>query len=286
MYPPLSRRRLLALAGGVLPVGGCLGAPSDPATATDSPTTTDTTTETDGTATVDRDEPLTRAPGERYETPDGWSLTVENVSVRHGVVQFGTVHPDPRWEPGAQFVAADAAVDGDGAPDPADLNLFVRTDALDRSDRYYVHAEGDADDRRQRFGFPVPTDPAPSRAAVVWRPDEGPLVRWVLGDDRVSALGAAPEFAVESFDVPETAVPESEFEATLTVRNDGDRDGTFLAEVGNAGISDQPEVEFEVPAGETATGMASVDAYFGDSEELEIVLHWEDGTRRRTVRRA
>ncbi|MFB6156381.1 MAG: hypothetical protein ABEJ34_00880 [Haloferacaceae archaeon] len=200
-------------------------------------------------------------------------------------MEFGAAHPDPRWRDGAQFVVADAVVDGDGAPDPAELNLSVRTDTLDRSDRYYVRAEDNEDDRRQRFGFPVPTDPAPSRAWIVWRPEEGPTVRWPLGDDRVAALGAAPTFAVESFETPKTAVPDGDFEVTVTVRNEGDRDGTFLAEAGSAAISDQPEVAVEVPVGETGTGTATVDAYFGDREEMAVVLRWEDGTIRRTVRR-
>ncbi|MFB6304887.1 MAG: hypothetical protein ABEH47_06960 [Haloferacaceae archaeon] len=279
MRPPLTRRRLLALAGAALPVGGCLGSSSDPATGTDRSATT-------GGSTADADGPLTRRAGESHATAEGWSLTVGNVAVRHGIVQFGTVHPDPRWESGSQFVVADATVEGDGAPDPADLRLYVRTDALDRSDRYFVRAETNEDGRRQRFGFPVPTDPAPARAWVVWRPEEGPAVRWSLDEGSVRALGSAPEFVVESFETPSTAVPDDEFEATLGVRNEGERDGTFLAEVGNAAVSDQPEVELDVPAGGTTTGTASVDAYFGDRREMEVVLRWEDGTERRTVRRA
>lgn len=274
----LGRRRLLAL-GTALPlgVGGCLGAPGGDGRP-DGATTDDPTPPSDG--------PVRRAPGERHATADGWSLTVSVVGVRHGVVRFGTVHSDPLWESGAQFVVADAVVDGDGAPAPADLRLFARTDTLDRSDRHYVHAGRTAGAGRQRFGFPVPTDPAPARAAVVWRPDEGPAVRWDLDDASVRALGAAPAFDVESFDAPRTAAPDGEFETTLTVRNDGDRDGRFLAEVGNARASDQPQVAVDVPVGEVVTAAPTVRAHFDDRGDLPVVLRWEGGTERRTVRRA
>ncbi|MFB6080988.1 MAG: hypothetical protein ABEJ81_08325 [Haloferacaceae archaeon] len=286
MRPPVTRRRLLALAGPTLTVGGCLGSSAGDDATTDEQTTAGTTIdETPRRTTTPPDGPVRRAPGERYETADGWSLTVDPVGVQQGVLRFG-VHIDPVWESGSQFLVADVAVDGDGAPDPTDLNIFVRTDTLDRSDRQYVHGETNADGRRQRFGYPVPTDPSPSRAAVVWSPDDGPAVRWSLGSDLVEALGAAPDFAVESFSVPETAVPDDEFEATLSVGNDGDRDGTFLAEVGNALISDQPEVTLDVPVGETVTGHPPVEAHFGDGDELPVVLRWSDGTERRTVRRA
>ncbi|MFB6281387.1 MAG: hypothetical protein ABEH40_05165 [Haloferacaceae archaeon] len=280
MRSPLTRRRLLAFAlGAALPSGGCLGSSGDGAT-------TEATADATAGSPTTGDGPVRRAPGDRHVTEEGWSLTVAAVGVRHGVVQFGTVHPDPLWRDGAQFVVADAVVAGDGAPDPADLRLFVRTDTLDRSDRYYVHAATDADDRRQRFGFPVPTDPAPARAGVVWAPAEGPTVRWALPDGLVRDLGVAPAFAVESFDVPETAAPDDEFEAAVTVRNDGDRDGRFLAEVGNGLVSDQPETTLDVPAGGTATARPTVDARFGDRDELPVVLRWEGGTERRTVRRA
>lgn len=148
-----------------------------------------------------------------------------------------------------------------------------------------MYAPDDAPDRCQRFGFPVSADPGPSRAGVVWRPDDGPAVRWRLPDDLVGALGGGPAFAVESFDAPRTAVPDDEFETTLAVRNEGERNGRFLAEVGNALVSDQPEVTVDVSDGETVTRHPTVRAHFGDGDELAVVLRWEGGTERRTVRR-
>lgn len=253
--------------------------------ASDSPGTatgTDTTTAT-GTDIVPAGS-VTREMGEAYAVDGDPTVTVERPAVRHGVVEFGTVHPDPLWIEGSQFVVADVAVEGRNAPAVTDLDVAVGTDTVDRSRRRYVHAERNTQ-RRQRFGFPVPTDPAPSEAAVVWRPDRGPVVRWSLPDAPVTALGRAPDFGVTSFAVPETATQESTVEATVAVTNDGDRDGRFLAEVGNTSISDQPEVTADVPVGGMVTVTAEVDAYVVEGDEFGVVLRWAGGTQHRTVRR-
>ncbi|MFC6988297.1 hypothetical protein ACFQJD_05430 [Haloplanus sp. GCM10025708] len=282
MRSPATTRRAVVVA--VVSAGaGCLTGQS-PGTPTGSQTTGEpTTSPTPPTPSETPADDRTRAVGDAYETAEGWTVTVENVAVRHGVRKFGTVHVDPVWADGAQFVVADVVVDGDG-PDVTDLDVAVEVDTLDRSGRIYVHSERNADETRQRFGYAVPTDPAPERAALVWRPNAGPTVRWALDSAAVRALGAAPEFSVESFTAPETATG-SELETTLTVRNAGERDGRFLAEVGDAAMSDQPEFALDVPAGETATGRPTVSAHF-DDDEVTVVLRWENGTKERRVRRS
>lgn len=281
MRPPALTRRAVVVAA-IAAGTGCLG-DRRLGTPTDEPPTEPIPSATPTTTTPSSGDPVTREVGEPYETDAGWAVTVENVAVHHGVRKFGTVHVDPAWEDGAQFVVADVTVDGRG-PDVTDLDVAAETDTVDRSGRIYVHSERNADETRQRFGFAVPTDPAPSQAALVWRPDDGPTVRWTLSDGTVDALGVAPAFTVESFATPETATG-STFETELTVRNDGGRDARFLAEVGDAAMSDQPEVTLDVPAGETATKRPSVPAHFGDDDEMTVVLRWEGGTTERTVRR-
>ncbi|MFB6161523.1 MAG: hypothetical protein ABEJ61_10175 [Haloferacaceae archaeon] len=288
MCPPRRREVLRAAAPALALLGGCTST-DGPGTVTDAD---DTTAVPNGAATDTPTAPptdgsretVTRGTGESYDADGGPTVAVSRPAVRHGVVEFGTVHVDPLWEDGAQFAVADVTVEGSNAPDVADLDVAVEADTVDRTGRRYVHAERNAE-RRQRFAFPVPTDPAPSRAAVVWRPADGPAVRWPLSDALVGALGRAPSFRVRSFDAPDTAAQESTVEATVEVENDGERAGRFLAEVGNASISDQPEVTARVPVGETRRVTGGVDAHFVDGDRFDVVLRWAGGTERRTVRR-
>lgn len=270
-----SRRSLLGVLA-TLPLAGCLS--------TDSPTTTTAATSTSdsltATPTATPSEPAIRQPGESFETDD-LTVTVSNLAVRHGMVKAGTVHPDPVWTDGAQFVLADVAVAGDS--DPTDINVTATADTLDeRPDRYFGFAS-ESPDSVQRLGFVIPTDPAPAEASIVW---DGPReVRWPLPDALVAKLGRAPDFSVEKFDVPDSAQAGTAVSVTLEVTNTGVRDGRFLAELGDAAISDQPEIEVSVPAGETVTATESVDARFAEGE-MTVVLRWEGGVRRHTLMKA
>lgn len=283
---PFTRRALLATLGGVFPaLAGCLGGGDAPATATVSPTAAPRTTTRTPTATPA--EPVTRSLGESYETAAGWAVTVGNAAVRKAVVELGGAHYDPVYADG-QYVVTDVTVEGDGAPDLSGANVFVRTDALDRSERRYVADERNADharnaDRvRRRFAFPVPISPAPAEGAVVWRSEARPAVRWTLPADLLAAVARPPAFDLRGFEVRD--VSGEEIGVTLTIANTGSGDGTFLAEVGDAAVSDQPEVSVDVPAGETVTATRRVSA-FGDRDELTVVLRWRDERLERTVRR-
>lgn len=232
-------------------------------------------------STEPTESPPTLAPGESHDA-DGYAVTVSTVGVRHGIAKFGTVHVDPFWTDGAQFLVVDVAVSGDSPPDPADVPVSVAADTLSSSpDRYLVAAETNAE-TRQRLAFVVPTDPAPSRAVVTF---DGAKARWRVPDDAMTALGRTPSFEIESVSVPDTAAPDTEFPVDLTVTNAGERSGRFLAEVGNGAISDQPEVTTDVPVGESVTVTRSVDASFGESETLTVVVRWEGGVIERTVGR-
>jgi hypothetical protein len=276
---PLSRRALLG-ALATLPLTGCLGN-SSPGTATSAtPTDSPTTDRTPTMSPASQSEPIIRQPGEAYET-DNIAVTIEKLAVRHGMVKFGSVHPDPIWKDGSQFVLASVVVEGD--EDPANLDVTVTADTLDeRPDRYYGFVP-DTPESVQPLGFAVPTAPAPSNVAIVWH---GPReVRWPLPDELVTKLGRAPDFSLEGFKVPESASPGTSLDVSLEVANSGTREGRFLAELGDAALSDQPEIEVPVPAGETVTDTQSVDAHFTEGE-MTVLLRWEGGVQRQTVTRA
>lgn len=279
MQSPSRRALLSALA--TLPLSACLGGDGSgtatPATATERPT--DGTQSPTSSPTTSA-KPVVREPGTAYET-DEFAVTVSDLAVRHGMVTFGSVHPDPLWESGAQFLLATVSVTGE--VDPANLRVTATADTLsERPDRYYGFAP-DASASVQPLGFVVPTDPAPTEAAVVWH---GPrTVRWPVPDELVRALGRAPDFSLKDVSVPESARPGGTLDVTFTVANDGARDGRFLAELGNAAMSDQPEIELAVPAGETVTATRSVEARFVEGE-LTVRFQWEGGVQRYTVAKA
>lgn len=276
---PLSRRALLR-AIATLPLTGCLGN-SSPGTATSlTPTDSSTTDRTTTTSPATQSEPIIRHPGEAYET-NGIAVTIETLAVRQGMVKFGSVHPDPIWKEGSQFVVANVAVEGN--VDPATLDVTVTADTLDeRPDRYYGFAP-DTPESVQPLGFTVPTAPAPSTAAIVWH---GPReVHWPLPDGLVTKLGRAPDFSLEAFRVPESASSGTSLDVTLEIANRGTRDGRFLAELGDAALSDQPEIGIPVPAGETVTDTQSVDGHFTEGE-MTVLLRWAGGVQRRTVTQA
>lgn len=270
-----SRRALLGTLA-TLPVTGCLGLFDDTSTPTATPTDPATPTPT-ATPSPTPSEPAIRQPGEAY-VADDVGMTVSDLAVRHGMVTFTGAHPDPTWVDGAQFLLAAVTVAGER--NPADIDVTATADTLaGRPDRSLGFAP-DAADSVQPVGFAVPTDAAISEAAVVWH---GPReVRWPVPADLVAKLGRAPEFSLEDIRAPGTAREGADIEVELDVANTGDRDGHFLAELGNDAISDQPEIEVAVPAGETVTATRTVEARFFDGE-MRVVLRWEGGLERRSV---
>lgn len=232
---------------------------------------------------ITSNRPASLLPGETYETENDWSVAIETVGVYVSINKFGTVHPDPYYADDAQFVVADAVVSGSNAPDPANLNLFVQTDSLDRSGVTYVAAESNQDDVRQRFGFTVPVSPAPNEGAIVWSRDSERSVRWTLPADVLTAIVEPAEFELHAFDAVD--VSGEEVEVLLKVENVGKSDGRFLAEAGNAALSDQPEIAIEVPRGETVATTRQVNARFRDEDEMTVVLRWRDTVLERTIQR-
>lgn len=278
-----SRRAVLSALGTALSasLAGCPETENGTGTSepTPRPMQSRTSSTTQGEPTTPG--PVELDPGDSYTTDAGWSLTVDDVAVRIAVVDTGTTHPDPVWAEDGQFVVADFTVEGSDAPDPANLNVTCRVDTGDALGWTYVDADGPRDERRQRIGFEVPSSPAPTAGAVVWTPDQGPDVRWTLSEATLTSLAQPPEFDLQSFSVADA--PGDEVDATLTVANVGDGDGVFLAEVGPAAMSDQGEVEFAVPAGETRTVTRRVRAESPNDGPTRVVLQWRDTKIERTI---
>lgn len=274
-----SRRAALRTLGIALSasLAGCLGTENGRASTTQLTSETKTPRKSEATTPG----PVELDPDDSYSTDASWSLTVDDVAVRIAVVDTGTIHPDPVWAEDGQFVVADFTVEGRDAPDPANLNVTCRVDTGDALGWTYVDADGPRDESSQPIGFEVPSSPAPTAGAIVWAPDEGPEVRWTLSEATLANLARLPEFELKSFSVADA--PGDEVDATLTVANVGDGDGVFLAEVGAGAMSDQPEVEIAVPAGETRTVTRRVLAGSPNGGPTRVVLRWRDTKIERTV---
>ena len=287
----MKRRRYLALLSAGL--AGCGGLRSD------APETTPTTTAnaSAGDATPTGTPSGTRTPvdperrvlesNEPYRTADGHVVRVSIYRARRGIVEAGTVHDRPLVPADRQFLQVGVDTNGEDAPDPEDLCLAATVDGERPYDGCTARIEAVGGDRRGKLqAVPVPLRFDGDAAAVVWRRDGAPDVRWTVSDRTLDALGTPPEFVVEEFAVPETVADGEPFEVEITVSNDGRRTGWFVAEVGPASRSDGLDVEIPYDPGETRAVTRELRASFGDGDEMPVRLDWDRDAIEKTVRRA
>jgi hypothetical protein len=99
-------------------------------------------------------------------------------------------------------------------------------------------------------------------------------------DRIVERLGTGPQFSVEGVSV--TAGDEPVL--TLTVRNDGDRDGTLYVNVSGSKVQDGNEiVAVQVPHGETVTKRARPSILVPEDETTRVTVNWGSDEVVRTV---
>lgn len=265
----MQRRRYLALVGastsaGVGALAGCIGhSPGDGETVTP----TETATRTPSPAPR-------RVPMGRSLTVGDTRLTVGNPRVRKGV--FGIGMHDPRVEATAgQFVVADVTVDG-RSPD----RLDEVTVASVAGGSVLPGGEGVATIHDGVFAFPFPAEHHDS-AAIGWQTEKR-TVYWTLPGTVRDALAAEPTFRIDGFALPRR---DGELLLELTVANDGDRDGRFIAEVSILNFSRNGTIEFPVPAGGSRTyrGRAGkIMLYFENDGDGTLTVQYpgDDGVAR------
>lgn len=281
-----SRRAALQLCGVITGVGfaGCasLTADGEPTTtATDentTPTTSPTTSPATQTSSLTIGEPVTVRQG---------TATVEAVTTQQmlSVLKSGT-HTEVYSEPETQFVVVDVITEGFDNPRQAVQDAVQLTL---NSDRYEI---GEKDlirsmdtERPVSIAFPAPTELIDPDGAILWNDDsDSAVASWSLSQEVLDVLAAPPLFSIESFSVPETASPESSIDATISVKNTGDSDGEFLAELGSTQLSDQGEIAVDVPTRETVSHTESVSLHGQAGNEETIVLDWGQQTLERTVK--
>jgi hypothetical protein len=248
-----SRRRLLGSLGALAGVAaGCLGSPG-----TGSQPTADAGSDGTATTTGSTDAPRVVAPGTTVETDDG-TVTVSAPRLRKLALLDSGIWGDVRAADG-QFLLVDVEIDGTAFGEDFEalrslpLSASVDGSIVDDDPRIVaVVPPGQPPDdpenfQRHAIGFDVPTGTAD--AAAVVRRDE-PRVRWQLDAPVRDHLGAAPDYELE--DLAFTPDDEGVIEASVTVSNVGDRDGTWLAQFSVQHANDDSDVVgFRVPAGET-----------------------------------
>lgn len=140
------------------------------------------------------------------------------------------------------------------------------------------------DNRNGVLMFDIPTTDV-ERAALLY--DD---TRYPLTDDARNRLARAPDFSLESVSVPDSVAPGEYIELSITVSNDGDAAGMYLAGFRYSGLP--KEIDLPVDPGETGTdsvayGVEPQDEsmvfdfdYPGGSRDYEVTVESESTTER------
>lgn len=236
----ISRRTLLATVGTGF-VAGCVNSSGEDARRTSDDTSTGTTADGDVTTTATPpDTPQGRrvSMGEQASVGDT-RVTVANPRVRTAVVSRGA-HIRVVADAG-QYVVVEVTTDGDGV-NPRNLGLQSAVDGsvVENGDPLSTTAGPNS------YAFPFPAEQTES--AAIRTTADGSQVAWTLPATIRETLAVEPLFAVTSIAVSRR---DGERVLELTVSNDGDRDGRFVAQVSLEGFSGGHVIEFSVPAGGT-----------------------------------
>jgi hypothetical protein len=251
------------------------------------PAATETPTPRERTTAAGTERTTTPVTDDRTPTTSGHPVTDTGTSHPHERTTTGdwsdageTTGPegDPATTTGtptSHHVDYFSTTDETAAVHPANLDLALALDDEATADDPLVRLRGPTAERGQAVAFPVPLDAAPDEATVTWAAGDRSAT-WPIPEDVVARLGGHADFAVRSVAVPEGPVqPGATVDVTVTVANEGDRDGTFRYELGDGGVSDHPEFALTVAAGGTASRTHSLTVRdFDGRQTFPVVCDW------------
>lgn len=264
MGPPRSsrsrRKFLSSLGGGIALLTGCIGG-------------NETSSKPNG---PEQDFPVvTHSIGETFETQSGFSVTVKNPRLAKMVVVDQHTHP-VQMAPNLQFILVDMKKESTNNTETARrTSLTPRFKALvdghpaDGSsaglvEKYHPSKVGTT------IGIPVSVSRGDA-AAVAWVRGLPKSVTWTLPDSIVSSLASAASFQIKDVSVTDETNPK----VTLTVRNSGNRDGTFYANVSGSQVQDGNKImAFDVPTAKTVTHSERPGIRAPSGEETRVVIDW------------
>ncbi|WP_435176126.1 hypothetical protein [Halorussus sp. AFM4] len=293
----MRRRTLLALTGSsVAGLTGCLGGTRTGGT-TDSTTDAATGTTADSTGTTDR-----RTTDETTVNADV-SIAVD--ALQPGLVTRGTpdsigVHPTD-----GQYLLLDVTAEGPAPPSADDFAFQLGETArmpvtMEQSRRIWrFHGEknwrydGDSGEGLLLFELPESVESGePDEAALAW-----PGGEWRPDDElRRRLVSPEPSLSV-SADLPDEVVASENPTISVSVTNDSDVPGRFVAGLNRAGpmVAHTPvsRISMLVPAGETKTWKLNDDSLMGGPSDENVgdgdpdmtyYLDWGDERVERNVR--
>lgn len=267
MERPTSRRRVLALCGGVLSwsTAGCSSSASErPTTQRESRSETYSVGET---ATIsDERVTLLETDVQRY-------LQVR--SSKHP--KAGTV-VSSRSEKYLTYTFQHTGLQSLG-----EITFVLQTGDSSMRAEYNLVTETQSQGPT-RSGIAVPAGELVETAeiAIQRRGGDEPLAAWQLPEETIKALNEPPDVVLKSFDHPEVVSGDA-IDTVLTVHNPSSRVGEFVATLGTTDASHVPVSRIVVPAGETVERQERVPIY-AEEGETTLVCDWGRDVRRSAVK--
>jgi len=130
-----------------------------------------------------------------------------------------------------------------------------------------VYTEGQ---QRGSLMFDIPT--AETESAALRRDGTG----YPLTEAARTRLATAPDFSLDSVSVPESVGPSENVAVAMTVTNDGDAAGTYLAGCRVGGLP--REIDVPVEAGDAGSGSATFSSH-PDSDSMYLNVAYPGGNR-------
>ena len=257
----MRRRQFVAALPLASGLAGCLGRESTETTSTDSPESTETTSTATGTPEpVETVSPTLRSSYRYVINVDAIGVTPPERA------QFAFVRPPDAHEERTLDVYTLELGSERFAPATSVSGFTSWTPGIDS-----VYTD---DQRGGSLRFDVPAVEADSAALL------GDGRRWQLDESTREHLARAPDLSLDSLQVPDSVEPDERFELGVTVSNDGDRTGTFLAGFRTGGYP--KTIEVSVNPGSTESGAVTFEA-FDDEREMSFAYSGPGANERVSV---
>jgi hypothetical protein len=274
---PSRRAYLASLIGGtVVGLAGCNTSSKAASQTTTKEPTTETTTAQEG----DTVEPV----GTAVPVGDSATATLHEVSIQRQFTFIDVSH----FKVGGEANSVYLLVRGTANLADHTLELQLGNQRFTTTDKVaHVPVSNVRFDREQvsdpgLYAFDLPTDLGDGDASIVLA-DRDATVGWSLSKDTVSRLLNPPSFENVDLVAPDSASKGDSVDVTVSVKNAGGSDGTFLAELGPTTHSDLYEIYVDVSSQSTGEVTKTFSTESATDDTFTLRLKWGYGGIERTV---